>query len=132
MKEDDVYAAGLIDGEGSIMLLSSHRSKFKVPTISMTSTSYELIDFMQKTYGGVVCKHKTYKDHHKKSWSWRIRYNKVFNFISKILPYLKDGQKVRRARFLQAFYKKYTPRNGRYSEECLKKKKQLERVFFHL
>ena len=49
------YIAGIIDGEGSIMLLKTHATDmFKKPYISVTSTSFEIIDLEQNSKEVVI------------------------------------------------------------------------------
>ena len=73
MKEIDLaYIAGIIDGEGSIMLMKTHSTdKFKSPKVSVTSTSFELIDFLQSKFPGTISNQKVYKSHHKPSKIWK-------------------------------------------------------------
>jgi len=130
MKHIYIYTAGLFDGEGSVMLLKSYKSKFRVPTVSITSTSKSIIDFLTKNFGGIVCNQKVYKSHHKQSWSWRINYDAALNFLSKIYPYLIEEEKVRRTKLLLEQYKQVTVRNGKYSPELLAKKKAFEVEFY--
>jgi len=39
------YLAGIIDGEGSIMLLKYHKSEYPSPCISISSTDIELLEW---------------------------------------------------------------------------------------
>ncbi len=45
---EKAYIAGIIDGEGSIMLLQFHSNQLPSPCISVASTSYELLDWLRK------------------------------------------------------------------------------------
>ena len=125
------YIAGLFDGEG-IITLTYHSSKdeFRSPTVSMSNTSYELLDFILKEYGGSIVKQKVYKDHHKQSWSWRLKRRKALNFLSDIAPYMKERTKLKRAKTLLNEYLKVTPRNGKYSEKMKVAKLAFENDFF--
>lgn len=126
-----LYTAGLFDGEGSVMLLKSYKSKFRVPTVSITSTSKAIIDFLVSNYGGVVCKQKVYKAHHKPSWSWRLTYNAALGFLANIAPYLLEEEKVRRTTLLLEQYKEVTCRNGRYTLDQLLAKQRFEDDFMN-
>ncbi|MEM1055781.1 MAG: hypothetical protein AAGI52_09650 [Bacteroidota bacterium] len=130
--ESAIYTAGLLDGEGTITLHRARaQQRFRYPLVEMTSTSRELIDFMQETWGGAVVKHKVYKAHHRQSWSWRVIGNAALDLIQRTLPYLKEREKVRRGRLLLDHYKRLTPRNGRYSPSMIEAKDRFERAFFH-
>lgn len=129
--EHFIYAAGLFDGEGTVTLSKSSSNRHRVPTVSIASTSYELIKFLQETFGGAVCKHKPYKAHHSQSWSWRLVYHKAIEFLRNILPYMKEEKKRSRALLLVNEYQKLTKRNGKYSEKQLLARLDLEHRFFY-
>ncbi len=45
--EQKAYIAGIIDGEGSIMLLRFHGNQFPSPCISISSTTIELLEWIK-------------------------------------------------------------------------------------
>ncbi|WP_315117412.1 hypothetical protein [uncultured Clostridium sp.] len=47
--EQSAYIAGIIDGEGSIMLLKFHSSQLPSPCLSISSTSLELLNWIKNT-----------------------------------------------------------------------------------
>lgn len=130
MNPVNIYTAGLFDGEGSVMFTKSHKSKFRAPAVSVTSTTYEILEFLKNNFGGHISKQKVYKAHHKPCWSWKVTYNAAINFLSIILPYMKEPQKIHRARLLVEKYKLVTPRNGKYNEELLAKRSAFNQEFF--
>ncbi len=126
------YAAGLIDGEGTITLGRQHaRDKFRRPVISVSNTSQELLLFLKQYFGGCICKQKLQKSHYIPCRSWRICQNAATEFCSVILPYLKHPEKIRRAQLISSRYKQCTPRNGKYNDTILEMKLQFEYDFFH-
>jgi hypothetical protein len=128
--ENDIYSAGLIDGEGSILLSRMHKDESRRPVVSVSSTTYGLLKFLCDTYGGNISNHKTYKKHHKQSWSSKISGDKAIACMQCILPYMKEPEKIRRAKLIVDKYKSVTPRNGKYSKDLLKKKQKFEQKFF--
>jgi len=125
------YTAGLFDGEGTVTLSRPHsRDKYRAPTVSMTSTSKELLDFLVQEFGGFIVKQKVYKSHHKQSWSWRLKHRTAINFLLEISPYLREKSKIRRAKLICTTYLEVTPRNGKYSDEMKAKKLLFEEDFF--
>lgn len=128
--EEDIYTAGLFDGEGTVTLATAN-GKFRYPVVSVSSTTYSLLEFLQNNYGGHISKHKTYKAHHMQSWSWKTTHNSALLFLEKILNYLKEPEKQRRALLLTQRYKKVTRRNGRYSKKQQEEKLAFEYQFFH-
>ena len=125
------YLAGIIDGEGTITLSKIHGpSEFRAPVVSVSSTSYEILDFIHSHYGGSISNHKIYQSHHKRSWIWKTTHNNAIRFLADIYPYLLDKTKRHRAHLLITRYKQVTPRNGRYSERMKREKQRFEDDFF--
>lgn len=130
MKDNLIYTAGLIDGEGSITLLKGRsKDKFHHPVVSVTSTSKELVDFLHQTFGGVLVNQKTYKLHHKQSWSWKITYDRAIEFIQIIRPFMKEHSKCQRCDMILSTYKSITNRNGKYTKEQIQIKLDFEKAF---
>lgn len=131
MEELDAYAAGLVDGEGTITLSRNHRSTNRIPVVSMTSTTPELVYAMRDAFGGQVRRHRTYRHNHSDSYIWSVRHDSAIRTMRRIRPYLRVGEKVRRADLVLTRYKAVTPRNGKYSPELRRAKAAFERDFFH-
>lgn len=126
------YAAGILDGEGSI-LLSKERaaSRFRYPRVTVASTSIEILEAMYNLFGGCICTHKTYQKHHKKNWSWRADNTAAIEVLKLLLPYLRVPEKIYRATLIVTEYHQVTPRNGKYDDYLLDQKEQFEKRFFH-
>ena len=122
------YAAGILDGEGTITL--TKESTWRYPSVSVTSTTRELIDFLVDTFGGTVCTQKRYKDHHLPAWSWRIVRDASIEMLVHVRPYMREPEKLRRANLILDCYKSVTPRNGKYTLEGVMKKRAFEVSFF--
>jgi len=126
------YAAGLIDGEGTITLSRRRKGyRFRSPVISMSSTTIELVEFMKSTFGGSISSHKTYQLHHKKSYSWKIVDNTAVKLSELLLPFLREPEKRRRAELIAHDYKLATTKNGKYNPDKLAAKVFFEQTFFH-
>lgn len=123
------YTAGLIDGEGSILLTRRRRNERRSPAVSVTSTSYELVCFLRQSFGGAIINQKTYKKHHRQAWIWVITHRRVLAFLRIILPYMREQEKIRRAKLLLDRYLVLTPRNGRYTSALLKQRTAFEKAF---
>jgi len=126
------YIAGLFDGEGTVTLSRNNKNdKYRAPVVSMSSTSIELLEFLSSEFGGSIVNQKVYKEHYKKSWSWKLQRRNCIYFLNSILPYMREEEKVRRANLICNEYIKITPRNGKYSDEIKTAKLEFERTFFH-
>ena len=124
------YISGLIDGEGTITLTRHKKNEFRSPAVSMVNTDKELLVYIQGHYGGSICSQKTYKSHHKQSWTWSISSNRALTLLRDIMPFLQCPRKHLRCKLLLQNYSKCTKRNGRYSETELKIKHEFEEMFF--
>lgn len=131
IETDKAYIAGIIDGEGSLMLISLHRNEFPAPCVSIASTTVEMLQYIKSTVGnGKIIRKKNYNTNkHKDCYSYILTYNQALNLIKEIYPYLKIESKRKRAILLLTKYKYLTPRNGRYSEAMLKMKEELYKEF---
>lgn len=119
--EEMAYIAGIIDGEGSIMLLKFHNNQFPSPCVSVASTSLELLEWIKSKVGyGTIKAKKNYKPSiHENSFTYTIRYNNAINLLEKIEPFLVIPSKKNRAQMILYEYKQITPRNGKYSNQLI-------------
>jgi hypothetical protein len=124
------YTAGLFDGEGTVAFSRQRVTAFRAPMVSIPSCTFALVKFLKQTYGGNISTKRTYKTGHQKSYVWALRYDAALKFLAAILPHLKEPEKIRRAKMLVEEYKGLTLRNGRYSPQQLKLKRQFEKRFF--
>lgn len=126
------WLAGIIDGEGSIVM--DKRTMWRHPTISISSTDIEILLEVKRICGaGSILRHKKYQTHHKDSWIFRLYgAGKVLGVLALISPFLKCPQKKRRADFLLSEYPSVSSRNGFYTDEQKTRKKDFETRFFEL
>ena len=130
-REDLAYAAGLIDGEGTIALVRHRATQpFRHPTITMASCSYELVDFMKKLLGGHISHKRTYREGHTPSFVWAVRHSEALTCLEKVAPFMREPEKLRRAHLILEEYPRLTLRNGRYKPEEIQKKLDFEENFF--
>ncbi len=121
---EKAYIAGIIDGEGSIMLQKFHNNEYPSPCVSIASTTLELLNWIKSVAGkGVIKRKKNYNIvDHKDCYSYILKYNDAIVFLQEIYPYLIINSKKKRAELILNKYKSVTPRNGRYSAELLQEK----------
>lgn len=105
--EEKVYLAGIIDGEGSIMLLKFHHNQHPAPCVSIASISLELLEWIRSKIGiGTIKSKKNYKpDRHENSYIYTAKYNDALLLIEMIEPYLVIRQKKLRAQLILTTYK---------------------------
>lgn len=129
--EELSYAAGLFDGEGTVTLTRNKANEQRSPTVSLSSTTYELVQFMKDTFGGrIVTLTRTKKQGHKQAWHWQTSYSKAIEVLIQIRPYLREPEKTRRADMIINDYRDVVSKNGKYSQELLDKRLAFETEFF--
>lgn len=131
-KWEAAYIAGIIDGEGSITLTRMHVKEHRKPCITITSNDIELLEYVQRLTGGSIYLKKNYNiNRHQNSYILNINKKKdVFKVLTVIHAFLRIDRKGKRAEWILNHYNHVTPRNGKYSEETLKKKILFEKEFF--
>ncbi len=89
-KEEIIYLAGLIDGEGYIGIVP-HQKKYTRAILSISTTSPEIIDFLKNRVGGQVSMfYPKEGDTHSPYWRWIMKRKKELKeLLTKILPYLR-------------------------------------------
>ncbi|NFL96896.1 hypothetical protein FDB73_11115 [Clostridium botulinum] len=132
--EQKAYIAGIIDGEGSIMLFRFHNNQFTSPCISISSTTIELLKWIKSvTKMGTIKRKKNYNtEKHTDSFTYTIKYNDAINLLIQIEPYLVIKNKKARASLIIKKYKSVTPRNGKYSDEMVKAKGDFYKEFINV
>ena len=128
---EKAYLAGIIDGEGSIMLIRLSNTTHPAPVLSVPSTTIELLHYIQKIigFGKIIPKTNYNKEKHKDCYTFTLIRNQALDVIKEIYPYLIINTKRERARLLLTDYKRLTPRNGRYSMELLIEKEDFYKSF---
>jgi hypothetical protein len=124
----NAYAAGLIDGEGTVTLMKQARAQRRSPVISVSSTTKELVDFMKSNFGGHIVTLKPTQ--FKQAYHWQCSHNTALACLEQVAPFLREPEKKRRAELLLSRYKSVTPRNGKYSDELETEKQAFELEFF--
>ena len=80
-KEDLIYLAGIIDGEGCVKINRQARCE-------ITNTSKELIDWLYNTFGGHTYTTKQITSR-KLQYRWVLRKLEIKKLLPLVLPYLK-------------------------------------------
>lgn len=89
------YVAGLMDGEGSIVIgVSKNRKGSKSPShwlqVGIINTDKNLINWLNNTFGGHISdnSHSPSRKKQRPCWAWRIMSNEAQVFLEKIYPYV--------------------------------------------
>lgn len=98
---DRAYAAGLIDGEGSIRI--TNRGRFGGTTfrqgqytlmVEMSNTDHGMIEWMQAQFGGTVSYASPDPSRNaKEKWHWRVAANKALYCLDAVWPYIRTKKR---------------------------------------
>jgi LAGLIDADG DNA endonuclease family protein len=126
------YVAGIFDGEGSISLTRNRIDRFPSPQVSVTSTDRELLVWLRVRFHGSIVKKRRRLAIHSQAFEWKLTDRQALLFLQVIRPYLVIRRRIRRIELLLDAYLSCTPRNGRYSQEMLERKKAFVDLFASL
>lgn len=103
LKNDWIYLAGIIDGEGCIRANNA-------PRVHVTNTDQRLTDWLVETFGGYVWHEgKSYMANAKPRHVWEVSARKAQTLLREVEPYLKLKQQ--QARLVLGFYETASPRD---------------------
>ena len=126
---DAAYIAGIVDGEGTITLSRLHRNEQRRIVVSISNNERDLLEYVQQTVGaGRISNKRTYRAAHAPSFHYQISSRQALALLEQITPYLRT-YKSRRARLALAQYLAVTPRNGKYTDDVLKRRIAFEQLF---
>ena len=126
------YIAGLIDGEGTITLTRKHRNEQRQLAVTISSTERPIVEFVLEVSGvGKVTTKRKYRDHHLPSYTYATYNRQALALLDQTTQYLRS-YKTRRAEMILANYLDLTPRNGKYNEDLLVKRRKFEEEFFQI
>ena len=126
---DAAYIAGIIDGEGTVTLTRKHKNENRQLVVSISSNERNILEFVLiKTGVGKITTKKTYQAHHQAAFAYAITNRQALNLLEQIFPYLQSYKKTR-AELVLNNYIKLTPRNGKYTDELIRKRTEFEETF---
>jgi hypothetical protein len=130
--KEAAYAAGIIDGEGSIQLTRIRKTRWPSPAVSVASTDFELVEWLRSRVGGSIVQKKVYSPNHSPSYEWKLTDRRALQFLKIVRPFLVSERKLARCDLLLGAYLACTPRNGRYSDAMATRKRELIELFSSL
>jgi hypothetical protein len=120
------YIAGLIDGEGTVTLTRLHSNENRRLVVSIANTELQLLKFVIDHVGaGKITRKRTTCDRHTPSYCYTITSRQALTLLRQISPFLRS-HKRRRADLALEHYESLTPRNGKYSEDQLARRREFE------
>jgi len=125
---DAAYLAGFIDGEGTVTLTKKHKNENRQLAVTISNTERQILEFSLEVIGaGKITNKRTSQPHHSPSFTYAIYNRQALGLLEQIKPYLRS-YKLKRAKLILDNYIALTPRNGKYSEDLLQKRKSFEKA----
>lgn len=128
------YISGFFDADGSITLSVLSKGKNKTPVLSFHNNEISILEDIKEfvlselNVNGFIVHKKSKKETHNDSYSLSYKYfPKVIMLMSKLN--IKHPKKKHRYEIILKLYE-LTKRNGKYSEEELTKKLDVENLFW--
>lgn len=126
---DAAYIAGIVDGEGTISLTRRHRNENRQLEISVSNTDVNLLLYLKQTIcAGRITNKRTCQENHTASSTYSISNRQALHLVEQILPYLKT-YKAKRAQLVLENYVRLTPRNGFYTAETARLRREFIQRF---
>lgn len=95
--EQCAYAAGLIDGEGSIMLVKKgarkHNELYRELRVEVANTDVRMIAWLLRVFDGAIGVCRRANVRHKDYYVWRLTGWRARDFIEQVYPFLVTKRK---------------------------------------
>lgn len=88
-RDDLIYMAALIDGEGSAGFFSHGTGQPTQFVIEIKMTDHGVIQWCKDTFGGMKCQLKVAKSHYKPMWRWRVTAKTAREIYKQVEPFMK-------------------------------------------
>lgn len=104
------FAAGLMEGEGSVRINAITKRNKGALIVSMTNTNRQLIDWMNSRWPGYCRPMSSQQPNRKPAWVWAIAANQALAFLESIEPYVVSDrmkERINTARWWQRIKAKH-------------------------
>lgn len=91
------WLAGFIEGEGSFIC------KYLGVKISIALTDLDVLETVQKNFGGTIYEVKRRQEHYKDTWVWVINGEKAYDLTRRLLPYLHSRRKIQALKLIDKY-----------------------------
>lgn len=124
---DLAYAAGFIDGEGSITIVSQRQHDSFYALLSVVNTNLGVLSWLKWSFGVGSIQRRPKRKHQQRAYDWVVSAREAQSVLSAIYPHLKV--KVEQTRLVLDFIQTLQPLGGthRLTPEVKKYRKELFR-----
>ena len=102
LETDIAWAAGLLEGEGSFL----QKSTRKTILVTCQMTDLDVLQRLQRIFGGSIYATAKVKAHHKDSWRWQVIGVKAAETMELVKPYMLSRRSLAIEVALDSWYQK--------------------------
>jgi len=108
-------------------LLRKHKNEHRQLGVFISSTEKYMLDFVKSaTAVGKITTKRVAKKHHSPSFTYAVYNRQALALLDQLVLFLRS-YKRERAKLILDQYLSVTPRNGKYNQELLERKRDFER-----
>lgn len=85
----DAYAAGILDGEGSISIAKQDDYYTCRVSVGMSDKGYPVLEFLKREYGGHISGTRASSGNSRESKQWRTSGHNAISFLRRVQPHLR-------------------------------------------
>lgn len=126
------YLAGLIDGEGSIMLVGRNRANGPMLRVNVSNTDRRLLDWLAERFGGTVRvmwrSQQEVRPNERVCYSWQRDCRQCREVLEAALPYLISKREQARVAIAFSSTQKNVGRAGHPPEVVIERERLLDRM----
>ena len=132
--EEWAYFAGILDGEGSIMLIhhfprvGNNKYEFWQPTVRVSNTDERLIYWLQERFEGSHIFLRNNRPQQRDAWAWQARTAEISHILEGAMPYLILKWEQAEIVLEYCATHKYVGRRGHPPEMVARRRKMAERL----
>lgn len=126
---DLAWAAGIVDGEGSVCL-DKKGKVYRQPALTVYSTDLPIIEDLRRLLGGTVTPVAIRANMTKPGWFWKLQGAQCLPVLKQLLPFMRCPKKRGRATFLVENWPRVVTPNGYYTEEQKVARLRVQDEFF--
>jgi len=129
MKESFAWAAGIIEGEGSVWKSKGYKGKNgRIPPcwiIQVSNTDLDILEELKEIFGGYIGLTRRKGERsgggrlNSDYFAWRITSRASFRTAKKLIPYIKGKKKENFIRLINSYGEKYVNRSGERNSKRL-------------
>lgn len=128
---DDAYAAGIIDGEGCIVVIRhpKHGVHYTAIDVGMTKKALHLLKALKGAYGGNVCRSRKATDRWDEAHTWHLHGDAAAAMLRRIKPHLRlKAEQARLGILIQEIRRSLIPPGMTYAKWTPDATERCERI----